>query len=60
MGGKHPIFFNNNNELGKKMGTLFWVLIGAFVGWNFPQPWWAKFIQERVSSMLRDKLGKDK
>ncbi len=42
------------------MGTLFWVLIGAFVGWNFPQPWWAKFIQERVSSMLRDKLGKDK
>lgn len=30
------------------MGTMFWVLIGAFVGWNFPQPWWARYIQEKV------------
>ena len=41
------------------MGTLFWVLVGAFVGWNFPQPWWAKFIQERVSNLLKDKLNKE-
>lgn len=30
------------------MGTMFWVLIGAFIGWNFPQPWWAKYIQAKV------------
>ncbi len=30
------------------MGTMFWILIGAFIGWNFPQPWWAKYIQEKI------------
>ena len=28
------------------LDTLFWVALGAFVGWNFPQPFWAKIIQE--------------
>lgn len=40
------------------MGTLFWVLIGAFVGWNFPQPWWAKYIQEKIVTMVREKINK--
>lgn len=32
---------------------LFWVLVGAFVGWNFPQPFWAKYIQEKVKRIWR-------
>jgi hypothetical protein len=26
--------------------ALFWIAVGAFLGWNFPQPFWAKAIQE--------------
>jgi hypothetical protein len=37
------------------MSTLFWVLVGAFVGWNFPQPWWARFIQEKIVTMIKEK-----
>ena len=32
------------------LDTLFWVALGAFVGWNFPQPFWAKIIQEKIQS----------
>jgi hypothetical protein len=35
--------------------TLFWVLVGAFVGWNFPQPFWAKMIQEKIKSLFAKK-----
>jgi hypothetical protein len=34
---------------------LFWGLVGAFIGWNFPQPFWAKMIQEKVQNMLSKK-----
>jgi len=27
--------------------TIFWILVGAFIGWNWPQPSWAKNIQEK-------------
>lgn len=37
------------------LDTLFWIAIGAFVGWNFPQPVWAKMIQEKVQAMLAKK-----
>jgi hypothetical protein len=33
--------------------TLFWLAVGAFVGWNFPQPDFAKRIQSRVMSAFR-------
>lgn len=33
--------------------TLFWLALGAFVGWNFPQPQFAKNFQEKVMSMMR-------
>ena len=36
------------------MGTLFWVLVGAFIGWNFPQPWWASFIQEKILTAIKN------
>jgi hypothetical protein len=32
--------------------TLFWLFLGAFVGWNFPQPQFAKNIQAKVLLML--------
>ena len=25
-----------------------WIALGAFVGWNLPQPFWAKYVQIRV------------
>lgn len=28
--------------------TLFWLALGAFIGWNFPQPEFAKRIQVKV------------
>jgi hypothetical protein len=33
--------------------AIIYVLIGAFVGWNLPQPVWAKNVQERVVSVIR-------
>lgn len=30
--------------------TIVYILIGAFIGWNFPQPQYAKKIQETVKS----------
>ena len=34
------------------LDILFYVAIGAFVGWNFPQPFWAKMIQAKVQSVI--------
>ena len=33
--------------------TLFWLAVGAFVGWNFPQPEFAKRMQARVIAVFR-------
>ena len=30
------------------LDTLFWFALGAFVGWTFPQPSFAKTIQAKV------------
>ena len=35
--------------------TLFWVLAGAFVGWNFPQPEFAKRLQAKVLAVFKNK-----
>jgi hypothetical protein len=32
------------------METVVLLLIGAFIGWNFPQPFWAKAMQVRVEA----------
>jgi hypothetical protein len=37
------------------LDTLLWVAVGAFIGWNLPQPLWAKVIQEKLSAMLKGK-----
>ena len=30
------------------LSTIFWVGVGILVGWNFPQPAYAKAIQQKV------------
>lgn len=35
--------------------TLFWILVGAFIGWHFPQPLWAKMLEGKVREMLTKK-----
>jgi len=35
--------------------ALFWILVGAFVGWHFPEPSWAKVIKEKVLSLFWSK-----
>jgi hypothetical protein len=34
--------------------ALFWMAIGAFIGWNFPQPFWAKSAQEKIKNMFKN------
>ena len=33
--------------------TIFWLAVGAFIGWNFPQPEFAKAIQAKILGMFR-------
>jgi len=37
------------------LDTLLWIAVGAFVGWNFPQPFWAKIIQEKIQAVIAKK-----
>ena len=32
--------------------TLFWIAVGAFVGWHFPQPEWAKTLETKIKNLL--------
>jgi hypothetical protein len=34
------------------LDTLLWIAVGAFIGWNFPQPSWAAAIQAKVKSFF--------
>ena len=31
---------------------LLLIMIGAFIGWNFPQPVWAKWVQAKTVSVF--------
>jgi len=33
--------------------TLFWILVGAFVGWHFPEPFWAKAIKQKILNSFK-------
>jgi hypothetical protein len=35
------------------MTTLITLLIGMFIGWNLPQPDWARSLQSKVVELLR-------
>jgi hypothetical protein len=32
--------------------TVFWISLGAFIGWNFPQPEFAKNLQAKIMAMM--------
>ena len=34
------------------LDTVFWIAVGAFVGWNFPQPVWARAVQARIQALI--------
>ena len=36
------------------METLIVLVIGIFIGWNIPQPQWAKDAQNKLMSLFRD------
>ncbi len=40
------------------MSTLLILIIGIFIGWNLPQPAWAKTIQERLLDMMRSMMSR--
>jgi len=35
------------------MSTLLVLVIGIFIGWNLPQPAWARAIQDKVVAIIR-------
>lgn len=37
------------------LDTLFWLVVGAFIGWNFPQPQFAKTVFEKVMGFFKTK-----
>lgn len=37
------------------LDILLWIAVGAFIGWNFPQPSWAKSIQTKIQELLSKK-----
>lgn len=37
---------------------LMWVAVGAFLGWNLPQPFWAKVVQAKVTDWWNTKFKK--
>jgi len=34
------------------LDTLLWLAVGMFVGWNFPQPLYAKNLQEKLVNLF--------
>jgi hypothetical protein len=40
------------------MTTLITLLIGMFIGWNLPQPAWARAIQDKVMQFLHSTIRK--
>lgn len=35
------------------LDSLLLVLLGAFIGWHFPEPSWAKVVKEKVLSFIK-------
>ena len=42
------------------MTIIFWIVVGAFIGWNVPQPKYVKAIQRWVSGKPKAPTGKPK
>jgi len=37
------------------LDTLLWIAVGAFIGWNFPQPSWAQAVQAKIQAIIAKK-----
>ena len=37
---------------------LFWGLVGAFIGWNLPQPPWAVWLQAKIVELYNKAKNK--
>jgi hypothetical protein len=35
------------------LSAIFWLAVGAFIGWNIPQPEFAKRAQEKITSFFK-------
>jgi hypothetical protein len=35
------------------ISAIIYITVGTFMGWNLPQPTWAKNIQDRLMSKIR-------
>jgi hypothetical protein len=35
------------------LSALFWLVVGALIGWNFPQPEFAKNFQDKLNSLFK-------
>ena len=40
------------------MSTLITLLIGMFIGWNLPQPDWARAMQDKIMDLLNSTTRK--
>jgi hypothetical protein len=38
------------------MSTLITLLMGMFIGWNLPQPAWARALQDKVIQFLKSSI----
>lgn len=36
------------------INTLFWVFVGALIGWHFPQPEWVKKIVNKTKDTVEE------
>ena len=37
------------------LDIILWIAVGAFIGWNFPQPSWAKVVQAKIQDIIAKK-----
>jgi hypothetical protein len=35
------------------LDIIFWIAVGAFVGWHFPEPSWARAIKAKILGVLK-------
>jgi hypothetical protein len=35
--------------------TIIWLVIGAFIGWHFPEPQWAKNMKAKAIGLFKKK-----
>jgi hypothetical protein len=40
------------------MSTLLILIIGIFIGWNLPQPAWARNMQDRLVELMRGMMSR--